>query len=150
MVDTDLFSCLTIFCCSCISFIVILSLPIVEIVFGILYFNQINCISDVGVSLDIWLIVKGSTSILTICTVGTVLYLQSIFTLPCIYLFQLFNLAWLILGSVIFWRYCSNLIPDSINILMYVSLILGYISFLYSLKHSNSNTEKNNRPLLNV
>lgn len=148
MSNIDLSSCCLLFCCSSILLTIILSLPIVEIVFGIQYYNQIECISDINIPLDIWLIVRGSSTILTLILFICVMYFISrnnltsflgILLSPLFYVLQFFNFIWLILGSIIFWRYCSNVEPESVNILLYVSLIFGYISILVSILNGNNN-----------
>jgi hypothetical protein len=53
-------------------------------------------------------------------------------------LFNLFNFSWIITGTVIFARDCNNL-PSDINILMYFSLIYGY---LIICSYMNNNSRK--------
>lgn len=156
------------FTCSCLVLLIILSLPIVEIVFGIQYYQNLDCQSNINIPIYLWLIIKGSFSILTIFLVGCLYSLNNksvlfVLTNPCLYFLQLFNLVWLILGSIIFWRDCSNLKPESVNILLYVSLIFGYISIFGSILNksnnfgtsssstsSNSSNSSNNRFLVGV
>ena len=75
-------------------------------------------------------------------------------TVPIInIIFSVYNIAWLITGSIIFWGYCKNLEPENINILMYFSLILGYIGFFNQITFLNKNFEnkkKDQKPLLDL
>ena len=156
MSNIDLVSCCVMFTCSCFILLILLSLPIVEIVFGIQYYENLECQSQINIPIYLWLIIKGSFTILTIILVGCLYTINNksmlfVLTNPCLYFLQLFNLVWLILGSIIFWRDCSNLKPESVNILLYVSLISGYISIFGSiLNKSNSSNSSNNRFLVGV
>jgi len=39
----------------------------------------------------------------------------------------LFNFAWNIVGSVLFWQHCINKLPETLNNFMYARLIISYI-----------------------
>jgi hypothetical protein len=114
----------------------LLALPITEITFGIGFMNEVNCESIV--SIPIWLIVKGSVK--TVSTIAGLSYhLMDIKSLCAYFLFihivcNMFLLAWVILGSIIFWRDCPNLEPKNVNTLMWFSLILEIIFLLGSQK----------------
>ena len=143
-------------CLSFKSIIILFTLPISEIYFGINYGDEVNCSTNIfNLSLKNWLIIKGSISILNIFSFATMVGCgnKSI----CNYIFYIinniiltFNIIWLIIGSIIFWAYCKNLEPVNINTLMYFSLILGYIGFLNQIAILNNNfqTEKPKKPLL--
>ena len=121
--------------CSICVMSLILALPITQLYFGCYYVNLIPCDSGIiPIPIPIWLIVKGSVNIFEIIAALCMLFTRKSalfisYIMSVIYaLLLLFNLSWLIVGSIIFWKYCSNIEPDSVNTLMWCSLILGYIS----------------------
>ena len=144
-------SCLFFTICSIISIGIIITLPIVEIIFGIKYLNKISCHSEINIPLDIWLLIKGCYTFIIICCIG--IYSLSgeksivkIFSLPFVYLLQLFHLIWVILGSIIFWNNCINSVTSELSILLYISLISGYMSFFSNslLYNKTANNKKTN------
>ena len=155
---------LTIYCLV-ISLLVIaflIIIPFFEIYFGYKYGDEIICQpqpQSVSISIKYWLIIKGCVSVIGVISVLIMLlclgsksllyYILNVIT----NLFIFFNLVWVITGSVIFWVDCNNLYPKEINILMYISLIYGYISFLNFIAISNKYIDYDNkrqRPLLEV
>lgn len=142
---------------SLISFI-LFALPISEIYFGINYGDSVNCTSrTINLTLKNWLVIKGSLAIVNILTFSPMFLFnnKSLVYYICYIInsfFLIFNLSWLIVGSIIFWVDCKNLEPANINTLMYFSLIFGYISYLNQIAFFNKNIEnkKNEKPLLDV
>lgn len=133
------FACLLTFC-------IFAALPVTEIVMGTIYKDDVVCETDV-VDIPVWLIVKGATGLFVVvflvmailasvtrndCFVGLIATFTIPFFLSCI-----FSLAWLIIGSVVFWRDCIHLTPTSVNTLMWCSLIIGYVSIYLQWVTSN-------------
>ena len=125
-------------------------LPIVEIIFGVMYPHDHNCDSFVGVS-D-WLIIKGSMMLATTFS-GVLLFgftnhaaltdskssaISALFCFVFYVLGMLFKTAWLIVGSVMFWRDCKDVTPSSLNDMMWASLIIGYINLCVNYNTSKS------------
>ena len=48
-------------------------------------------------------------------------------TLIILFLASLFNMAWVIVGSVMFWRDCLKIVPVEINDLMWATLLINII-----------------------
>ncbi|ATZ81093.1 hypothetical protein BMW23_1049 [Bodo saltans virus] len=127
-----------------------LALPITQLVMQNMYADQMDCKSFVPPRT--WLIVEGVTSIVNVAllffiiagalTQKKVLILAAgIASIPSIFL-SMFKFAWLIVGSVMFWRDCSNMNPTQINTLMWCSLIIGYVSLAFGICGRKS-TQKN-------
>ena len=138
---------------------ILFALPFSEIYLGIKYGDRISCSSKIiNIPLKNWLILKGSITLLNIFSLATVFaFTDKTIAYYIIYIiniiFSVYNIAWLITGSIIFWGYCKNLEPENINILMYFSLILGYIGFFNQITFLNKNFEnkkKDQKPLLDL
>jgi hypothetical protein len=119
----------------------LLALPVSEMTLAILYRNDIVCHTDLYINVFEWLIIKSSINILLLVSFFILFVLNSketccySFLFVIYYIISVFNLGWLILGSILFWRDCYNLSPSSINILMWVSLIMGYINiYMYAVQ----------------
>ena len=113
----------------------ILALPIAELCIALIYKNEIICESEIGIDIVTWLVIK------SIVTMSTVLVISCFFMIGkdspvfrLVYLIKIiiyiFNFSWLIVGSLIFWRDCYDLQPESVNTFMWISLILGYVNLL--------------------
>jgi hypothetical protein len=103
----------------------LLLLPAYQIYSAVNYKDDIVCSTSLFVDIPIWLVIQGLLSFLL-----SFLYLSYTCIEGIYYLFLFVYLIWNILGSLIFWKDCYNLTPDNINILMWVSLILGYLFFI--------------------
>ena len=143
--------------CGIIAIVIVYGWPVSEIVIGAYYRNEITCQSTLPVTISDWLIVKGTVSIVTITILGFCLITSNTSLCNCLsmtfmYVCNLFMMIWLIIGSIVFWRDCINLHPNTVNIYMWISLIFGYFSVLSSTSLSSiNNTEKNNKkPLLDI
>ena len=105
-------------------------IPLIQILWGIIYFNSIkHCNSFI--SIPIWLIINGIARIISCIIILNLLSINDNKNTNIINIFKYFiyisRLAWMICGSIIFWRDCIHLSPESINILMYISLTVGYV-----------------------
>lgn len=118
------------------------ALPIAELIMGSINRGDVNTCDTSLPSATTWLIVKGSVGLFistyTIMVLGALrtendffVVTSAVLSVPFI-LSLLFMFAWLIVGSVMFWRDCIHLGPDSLNTMMWCSLIIGYVSSLTS------------------
>ena len=126
-----------------------------EIFIGYWYKNEIICNSTMNITLSNWLIIKGSTFIITLLLAIT--YLNSGKTSLCkyislttLYIFNIFHLPWLIVGTILFWRDCPDVSPTIVNTTMWISLIYGYIYVLNNLLIHNKNTNTKKEPLFSI
>ena len=102
--------------------------PIIQVIYGILYINSVDCNSFVDVST--WLIVNGCSGVFNGILFIITAYLSTkesknivgIMILIVINIF--FMIVWLIIGSIMFWRDCEKDTPKHINTLMWITLIL--------------------------
>ena len=137
-------NCYICFCSSIVFFCMLsclLALPASEMTLALLYKNDIVCKSDLHVNIFEWLVIKSSINIGLLITFFILFILNNkdtcyySFMFSIYYIISLFNFGWLILGSVLFWRDCYNLEPTSVNILMWISLIMGYINiYIYAVQ----------------
>ena len=155
-------------CCSIlkylISFILFcmpLTMPIVQIAYGIYYYHKItNCHSFI--TIPIWLIISGITGILMILLVGILFFnifqiikkdeidtpttsQDKITCFLCsllLYIILIFNTIWTICGSIMFWRDCIHSNPSGINTLMWVTLILTYVYIYMFNQNKKNDTDK--------
>ncbi len=137
--ESDFFMVTGLFCIVFTMFGLVLSLPIVEIYYGVSYQNQIICQSSINIEIPLWLILKGSIKLLSIIFISIYHFSTSKSICGTISSFifsllQTFLFVWLILGSIIFWRDCPNIEPTSVNTLMWFSLILEMFFILGSRK----------------
>lgn len=117
------------------------ALPVADIIMGSINNNVTACDTSLP-SVHTWLIVKGAVG-LFISTYTSMSFVAkrtetnffvmatSVFRTP-FNLSLLFMWAWLIVGSVMFWRDCRHLGPDSLNTMMWCSIIIGYFYVLLS------------------
>jgi len=153
----DLMNYFCLLTCLFIISLFILILPILEIYFGSHYYSEIDCVSSIKIPLSIWLIVKGSVTIMNIFNICIYVAIVNndfgkILSLYLMSLTNIFSFIWLILGSIIFWRDCIDCKPDDLNVLLYFSLIIGYMNIMFGFSHNNyilQNTKKK-KPLLDI
>jgi hypothetical protein len=129
----------------------LLPLAITEISFGNMYDTSETC--DSFIELSDWLIIKGVIT-LVFAIVAIPLYMSGTVMMvkdkdscageccACggfvlMWLVCAFQFAWLIVGSVVFWRDCHDVEPKRVNTLMWCSLIIGYVSLYLQLQQSN-------------
>ena len=136
---------------------IILAWPISEIAIGIYYKDQLICPNySPEISIDNWLIIKGSTTItifgilsLSFLTIKKTLCYS--FTKFILGLSNIFTLGWIIFGSYLFWGNCKDLTPNSINIYMWFNLIFSYIFMFNSANAQNAlDVKKSKTPLLDI
>jgi hypothetical protein len=137
----------TFFACLLV-FSIFAALPVTEIVMGAIHRNDITCETDI-VDISTWLIVKGATGLFVVVFLVVAILAASTeneffsclavsFVTPFVFA-CMFSFAWLIVGSVVFWRDCSHLEPRPVNTLMWCSLIIGYVSIYIQWTTSNKN-----------
>lgn len=136
---SDFFTVTGLFCIVFTIFGMVLSLPIVEIYYGVSYESKILCNSPIDIEIPLWLIVKGSIKLLSIIFISIYHFSTSKSICGTISLFifsllQTFLFVWVVLGGIIFWRDCPHLEPTSVNALMWFSLILEMFFILGSRK----------------
>lgn len=125
-------------------------LPVVEIIIGSLNRHDYGCDSFIGVS-D-WLIIKGAT-MLGLVFFGLLMFgatnyaavtnskKSAVFASIFWFLYTIclvFTSAWLIVGSVMFWRDCRHVTPSTVNDMMWASLIIGYVNALVATQKSRT------------
>ena len=126
----------------------IFSFPIVELAFAGFYKNSVENCDTPLVPIIPWLTVSGSMGIVAGCMCLIMMLgaakestLIVTFGTIVIYLCSIFQLIWLILGSVMFWRDCHNATPSRLNDMMWAALIIGYIA-LYAQIVQNKNKKE--------
>lgn len=124
------------------------TLPITEFIMATEHRHEMKC--DSFMSPYTWMIVEGIIgmfigTVFSLITVGGFIAIQenenencilsivTILGIPLI-IVNVFNFVWLIIGSIMFWRDCSNLEPESMNTLYWIVLIFGWISIFVAIK----------------
>ena len=127
--------------------ILFLCLPLLEIYFGFYYFNIINCSKTFEhITMPIWLIIKGIFSMTNNILIILLLQmkhkeLKRILFYIFYYFMNIFLLIWIIIGSIIYWKDCTNFQPYDINLF---TLFTGYITFLYIIFNKADNKNLKN------
>ena len=111
----------------------VLPFPIIQIVYS--YNNPVVCDTNkFPFSINLWLYVESGFTISVFLYTVFILSLsktKKIESHTLIYnLAIVFQLAWLIVGSVQFWRDCPYIEPKSVNIIMWITLIFGFVRFI--------------------
>ena len=119
--------------------------PTSEIVIGFYYKDNLICLNNQPlIGLDNWLIVKGTFSIFTLALLLSCSILSgkdsliSCCSKQITFCFNTFTLIWTIFGSYIYWGQCVHLIPESINVYLWFSLILSYFSIMNVYNYDKS------------
>lgn len=121
-----------------------LPLPLTEIILAITHYSEVEC--DSFIELPTWLIVHGSDGVFVVALCITIIYyslnpdsspVKHLIVLILMSLNTLFSFAWIICGSVMFWRDCIHTPPHEINVLMWVSLIAGLFASFSTLKFNS-------------
>lgn len=121
---------ISLICC-----LLILSiLPIFDIIAS---FNLLNvvCINSLIplIDLRVFLLCKGIFTLLHISLITFFkltrerIVLDNI-VIVCYIITGAFNVVWLVLGSLLFWRDCPRLVPRNLNIYVHFTIIFGYFS----------------------
>lgn len=150
---------LTKLCCSLFGLLVALMvsawliLPIIELHFGTKYSGQDICNSTIPITIPQWLIVSGVNGVvyvfylcLTLCALPALLYDCGVGCSICLVGFGCsislisitFNIAWNIIGSIIFWKDCINLQPKELNIMMWCALFINYGLICIAIKNART------------
>ena len=139
-------SLLYILCTCCLY-----SLPVVEIVYGYLYFNNSGAQCDVMQTMTIptWLIVKGSVNIFIVSYSLLYAYVKNcqdrinkpiqdhpmydkVNVFKCIYfVLVFFTIIWMFAGVTSYISNCGRVVDQPINDLMKYSLIFEYIKYIF-------------------
>lgn len=146
-VDDIIINCIICTMWSCtalviaISFGILFSLPIAELIMATKYSDNMVCNSSF-ISPYVWLIVEGVTGLIfSICILIISIHsyvnnkntLNSVlaqwFNIPLIIIF-LFNCAWIIIGSVMFLRDCIDIEPKAINTIFWTTLIFHWVQII--------------------
>ena len=110
----------------------ILLFPILDMYISFDFKNKIICKTAMFVNITTWLMIKS----ITVALIFGVLFiiLNSGKDSACRFIFRtigsvlvLFNLVWLIIGSIMFWKDCPKLTPTLLNTYMWINLIIGFI-----------------------
>lgn len=138
-------------------YITMILLPIYEIYIGICYNSEELCYNYI-MPLNEWLFVKSAFDIsfivfLHIMLIPTNKYVIYYFLDFVIILFQIFNFAMLVVGSVIILRDCIEIESIFIKISLYLILILEYIFVAANMHYNLYMKQKNKRkttPILSI
>lgn len=131
--------------------------PLTDLTIALYYKDNLICLNDKPlISIDNWLIVKGTFSLFTIALLLSCTILSgkdslvSCFSKQITFYFNSFTLIWTIFGSYIYWGQCGHLLPESVNIYLWFSLIFSYILIMnvYNYDKERRNTTK--KPLLDI
>lgn len=116
----------------------LLPLPIVQIVFGLSY-ETAECVTNrFPFNVNTFLVIEGNVGLLTYAFVCIAMICVDVG--KCLlYLLSAFNFCWLIIGGVLFWGDCkSNVGNNSVEVLLWITLIWGYLAIFASLQNKNS------------
>ena len=123
-----------IYCCG-ISLILglLYTFPIILLVYGNKYDDSV-CDTSMNLSISSWLKTSGFIEIIGITTyiILHILYLKY-YAVLVLGFFQIFNVIWLIVGSVLYFRDCPHVKPNDLNNLMCAAIIIKWIFFIISL-----------------
>uniref|UniRef100_A0A6C0ECL6 Uncharacterized protein n=1 Tax=viral metagenome TaxID=1070528 RepID=A0A6C0ECL6_9ZZZZ len=144
---------LAAYICVFLIYLVINALPISELVIATKFKNDIDCESNVGVSLYQWLITDAAMVIslvgfifllFTIAFITNsngmmnIMFVSFLLLIP----YVIFNFAWLIVGSIIFWRDCVHVNPSEVNTIMWVVLLIKWIMMFLTLMSRSKKSEE--------
>jgi hypothetical protein len=112
-----------------------IGLGITEIAMGVHYKSQIECENNI-MSVTHWLILNG-TIILCITLLPVItnpicpMDGPTKLCIPTTFygLLAGFKIAWMVIGSILFWGYCSDFSPKATNSIMKAELIMELIIF---------------------
>ena len=107
--------------------------PIILLVYGNKYDDSV-CDTSMNLSISSWLKTIGFIEIIAITTymILHILYLKY-YAVLVLGFFQIFNVIWLIVGSVLYFRDCPHVKPNDLNNLMCAAIIIKWIFFIISL-----------------
>jgi hypothetical protein len=137
-------------CCGIIIFIATLSLPICQLVYSSVYKDEMACDTSMQIHPYEWMITEGSITLFEIVTMFFVLITSRSalpFTGPLVVtliMTGVFQMGWLIYGSVLFWRDCLHLQPNSVNHLFWATLIMGILGIVGTCCSGKATKSKQN------
>lgn len=116
-------------CCNCLLAVTLLVIPILEILYGT-HHENIKCDNSIVFNVAFWLIIKGILNCVSILTIILIVYndVKNFYIYNYFLIVNLLTTVWLIGGSIIFARDCSNIKPNEYNVFIWISIINGYIS----------------------
>lgn len=135
-------NCSNVFFAAIIALIIIgaiFTLPIVIFIMANKYKNDLYC--DSIISPYDWLIIEGvvvlMSSVMSILLIfslneNTSNILKSLIIVSIF--ISAFNFAWLIVGSIMFWRDCLTAFPKPISILLWIILMISWVQIYINLK----------------
>jgi hypothetical protein len=114
---------------------VLFTLPIIEIYMGIKHHKFMSC--DLSVPLSVWFITKGCVELITGLIINFVLYsmyisnkkmcaISMLLHIPMLIL-TLFLFVFEIIGAILFLSQCEDIESTNVEILMWCSVIVGFI-----------------------
>jgi hypothetical protein len=107
--------------------------PIIQIIYANMYHDSV-CYTRMNLSISGWLYTNGMFEIIvsTAYLVSKILYCNT-FSKFLLFSGQLFTFIWLIIGSVLYFRDCSDIKPHSLNDLMISTIIIKWTMFIIYL-----------------
>ena len=116
----------------------LLPLPITQIIYS--YNNPVLCPANTfPFDINFWLYVEATSTLVMVFNAILMLSCSQVFVITHI-IGSIFQTGWIIVGCIQFWRDCPTIEPQSINILMWFTLIAGIMRSL----SSNGGNFKNN------
>jgi len=128
-----------ILCCQtfCIA-MCLLPLPITQIVYS---YNNTPIVCPANTfpfDINFWLYVEATSTLLMAFNAILMLSCSQVFLITHV-IGSFFQTGWIIVGAIQFWRDCPSIEPQSVNILMWFTLIAG---LLRSLSSNGANLKK--------
>ncbi len=114
--------------CNALLAITLLVIPILEILYGT-HHEQVKCENSVVFNVAFWLIIKGILNCASIMTIILMVYynVKNCLIYNYFLIMNILTITWLLGGSIIFVRDCSNIKPNDYNVFIWISIINGYI-----------------------
>ncbi len=124
----------------CFILLVLLALPIAQITIANQNLHNIACANDTTVLPTTWLLVSGWITIIFIVIIfmsivasSRVSMLLTNFIFGIQVLIMCFFFAWLIVGAVVLWQDNPHCNPQSLLVVFYFSIIVGFLIVLWFL-----------------
>jgi hypothetical protein len=123
-------------CCQAVCLAMcLLPLPITQIVYSAN--NPITCPANTfPFDINFWLYVEATATLLMILNTILMLICSQVFVITHV-IGSTFQMAWIIVGAIQFWRDCPTIEPQSVNILMWFTLIAGIMRSMSSANGAN-------------
>ena len=130
--NNKMFLCCQTFCLA----MCLLPLPIVQIVYS---YNNTPIICPANTfpfDINVWLYVEATSTLLMVLNAILMLSCSQVFLITHV-MGSTFQMAWIIVGAILFWRDCPSIEPQSVNILMWFTLIAGIMRSMSSANSAN-------------